>query len=100
MTPLTMVPVMLSNGFMLASIAGLVVDWAPCAPIPEARGEPPIILRRVPGGMPCTAGLSSSVETQPQALPAALLVNARELARVRLELAGVRSRHRQRTGGS
>ena len=35
MMPLTMVPVMLSNGFILPSIAGLVVVDTPCAPVPE-----------------------------------------------------------------
>ena len=45
-------------------------------------------------------GPSSAVETQPQALPAALLVDVREPARVRFELVGTRSRHRERAGGS
>ena len=38
MTPLTMVPVMLSNGFMLPSIAGVVVFDNPCASALETHG--------------------------------------------------------------
>ncbi len=38
MTPLTMVPVMLSNGFMLPSIAGSVAFETPCAPVAETHG--------------------------------------------------------------
>ena len=100
MTPPTMVPVMLSSGFMLASIAGLVASESPCAPPLEAPGERPAILRRESTEIPCAAGGSIALDLQPQALAVAHFVDVGELIRMCLELFPARTHHGNGAGPS
>ena len=100
MTPLTMVPVMLSNGFMFPSIAGLVVYETPCAPVPETHEVRAIILRRDLSEKPCAAGDSATFELQPKATSAAGFVDVGELTCMRLDFVTARAYHRNRAGPS